>query len=59
MSDRPCPFCTPDPDRVFYRGQHVIALWDGFPVTDGHALLVPIRPDHRSPAPARDSPLRR
>ena len=43
MSERPCPFCSPDPDRVFYRGQHVIALWDGFPVTDGHALLVPIR----------------
>ena len=43
MTGRSCPFCAPDPARVFYRGQHVIALWDGFPVTDGHALLVPIR----------------
>jgi superfamily II DNA or RNA helicase/diadenosine tetraphosphate (Ap4A) HIT family hydrolase len=38
-----CPFCPPDPDRVFYRGGRVLALWDGFPVTEGHALLIPVR----------------
>ena len=38
-----CPFCSSDPDRVFYRGRLVFALWDAFPVTDGHALLVPNR----------------
>ena len=38
-----CPFCSPDSDRVFYRDLLVIGLWDGFPVTPGHALLVPIR----------------
>ncbi len=38
-----CPFCNPDPQRVFLRLRHVFALWDGFPVTDGHALIVPYR----------------
>ena len=38
-----CPFCSPDPERVSYRGKLVFALWDGFPVTEGHALLVPNR----------------
>ncbi|MEZ4416162.1 MAG: DUF3427 domain-containing protein [Gemmatimonadota bacterium] len=35
-----CPFCPPDPERVFYEGERVLALWDAFPVSDGHALLV-------------------
>ena len=38
-----CPFCMPGIDRVFYRDSLVMGLWDGFPVTDGHALLVPNR----------------
>ena len=39
----PCPFCTPDPDQILFEGQHILALWDAFPVTDGHALIVPRR----------------
>ncbi len=39
----PCPFCHPDRSRVFYEGKLVIALWDSFPVTDGHVLLIPKR----------------
>ncbi len=39
MSERACPFCTPDAERVFYRGERVFALWDAFPVSDGHALI--------------------
>lgn len=35
-----CPFCSPDPARVFYEDPLVRALWDGFPVSPGHALLV-------------------
>lgn len=38
-----CPFCRPDPVRVFLRLEHVFALWDGFPVSEGHALIVPYR----------------
>ncbi len=40
MTERACPFCTPDADRVFYRGERVFALWDAFPVSDGHALII-------------------
>ena len=35
-----CPFCDPDPTRVFLEGPLVFGLWDGFPVAAGHALLV-------------------
>lgn len=38
-----CPFCSADPARVFHRGDLVLGLWDGFPVSPGHALLVPRR----------------
>ena len=32
MTDKSCPFCDPLPeDRIFYRDQLVIGLWDGFP----------------------------
>ena len=40
MTERACPFCTPDAERVFYRGERVFGLWDAFPVSDGHALIV-------------------
>jgi diadenosine tetraphosphate (Ap4A) HIT family hydrolase len=43
MTSRPCPFCHPDPERVFNEGSHVFALWDAYPVSDGHALIVPRR----------------
>lgn len=38
-----CPFCAPDPARVFYEGALVFGCWDGFPVSPGHALLIPRR----------------
>jgi len=41
--DEPCPFCDPDPDRVFLETDLVIGLWDKYPVSPGHALLVPRR----------------
>lgn len=43
MNSSSCPFCSPDADRVFYRGKLVVGLWDAHPVSPGHALLVPIR----------------
>src|SRR5262249_19442663 len=39
----PCPFCEPDRQRIFYEGELVLGLWDAFPVSPGHALLVPRR----------------
>ena len=39
----PCLFCTPPADRIFYRDDLVYGLWDGYPVSPGHALLIPHR----------------
>lgn len=42
-TDARCVFCHPEPERVFHRGSLVLGLWDAYPVTEGHALLVPTR----------------
>ncbi|MGE0487572.1 MAG: DUF3427 domain-containing protein [Vulcanimicrobiota bacterium] len=34
------PFLDPDPKLVFHQGDKVLGLWDAFPVSPGHALLV-------------------
>jgi superfamily II DNA or RNA helicase/diadenosine tetraphosphate (Ap4A) HIT family hydrolase/HKD family nuclease len=39
----PCPFCNPEAGRIFFAGERVLGLWDAFPVSEGHALLVPKR----------------
>lgn len=43
MSDHACPFCGPPADNVFFTGDLVIGIWDAFPVSPGHALLIPRR----------------
>ena len=44
MANEPCPFCSVDnPERIFHSNGLVMALWDGFPVSPGHALVVPRR----------------
>lgn len=43
MSQAACPFCSPPADRVFHQGELVFGIWDGFPVSKGHALLIPRR----------------
>ena len=43
MTEPRCPFCEPDTTRVFYRDPLVTGLWDAFPVSAGHALVVPRR----------------
>lgn len=40
MNDGSCPFCAPRRESVFHEGRLVLGLWDAFPVSDGHALLV-------------------
>lgn len=35
-----CPFFSVDPSRVAFRDELVSALWNGFPVSDGHLLLI-------------------
>ncbi|NEZ04287.1 HIT family protein [Wenzhouxiangella sp. XN201] len=41
MDDGDCPFCEPHPDQVFHEDELVLALWDRYPVSPGHALLIP------------------
>lgn len=41
--DEPCPFCDPAPDLVFFETDLVLGLWDRYPVSPGHALLIPRR----------------
>jgi superfamily II DNA or RNA helicase/diadenosine tetraphosphate (Ap4A) HIT family hydrolase len=40
MKIRKCPFCPPRSDSIFFQSDLVIGLWDAFPVTPGHALLI-------------------
>ena len=43
MTEENCPFCDPDPACLFYRGENVFGIWDAYPVSEGHALLVTTR----------------
>ena len=59
MATTPCPYCHPDPDRVFYQGRTVFGLWDRFPVSPDHDLLVTHREEimnRRSPDSAFGEP---
>jgi|SRR6056297_1216211 len=38
-----CPFCSPDPKLLFHESELVVGLWDRYPVSPGHALLIPRR----------------
>lgn len=35
-----CPFCDLPKDRVFYEDELVLCLWDAYPVSEGHALVI-------------------
>lgn len=39
MSDD-CPFCRPSAERLFHLGKTILGMWDAYPVSPGHALLV-------------------
>ena len=36
-----CPFCEPDKDRIWVEDDTGFILWDAFPVSEGHTLVVP------------------
>jgi diadenosine tetraphosphate (Ap4A) HIT family hydrolase len=55
---KPCPFCNPSPQRVAHEGVAAMALWDSYPLSPGHMLIVPRRHvaslfDTTAAAPAR------
>ena len=41
MMHEDCPFCNPPDSNVWHRNDKGIVLWDGFPVAEGHSLIVP------------------
>lgn len=38
-----CPFCEPPTERLISESEAALALYDGLPVSPGHALVVPRR----------------
>jgi diadenosine tetraphosphate (Ap4A) HIT family hydrolase len=40
MIEVQCPFCSVDESRVAFSNESVIAIWDGFPVSRGHLLII-------------------
>ena len=38
-----CPFCTLPPERVLGRNDHAVWIRDGYPVSPGHSLVIPVR----------------
>lgn len=42
-SMNPCPFCNLDPSAIIVRGTSSVGFPDMYPVSPGHALVVPVR----------------
>ena len=38
-----CPFCKIPPQRILAANQQAIAFADGFPISRGHTLVIPLR----------------
>ena len=38
-----CPFCAFNPTRLLTSNAHAMAIMDGFPISTGHALIIPKR----------------
>jgi len=38
-----CPFCNLDISRTIFANDYALAIYDGYPVTPGHGLIVPKR----------------
>jgi diadenosine tetraphosphate (Ap4A) HIT family hydrolase len=47
MAEQPCPFCEITQDlsnsRLLADNEHAFVIADGYPVTDGHTLIIPKR----------------
>jgi len=41
MASTQCPFCAPDAHRIFLDADLYWAMWDAYPVSPGHALVIP------------------
>ncbi len=36
-----CPFCSIDQSKIILSNVHALAIYDGFPVSPGHTLVLP------------------
>jgi diadenosine tetraphosphate (Ap4A) HIT family hydrolase len=43
LTETKCPFCALNPERVVISDLEVLAVQDGYPVTEGHTLVIPRR----------------
>ncbi len=43
MVDADCPFCTLLPDRIISESDYTVTIRDGYPVSQGHTLIIPKR----------------
>ena len=43
MISKPCPFCSLSSDRVVDQNDQGLVIRDGFPIAQGHTLLIPKR----------------
>lgn len=41
MSNTACPFCSFSTTRIWAENKVAIAFYDGFPLTEGHTLVIP------------------
>ncbi len=42
-ANKPCPFCTLPPQRITYKNEFGVVIRDGYPISPGHTLVIPIR----------------
>ena len=40
MSEKYCPFCNLTPDRIIDESDYAVTIRDGFPVSNGHTLII-------------------
>ena len=38
-----CPFCNIEQDRILWENDQAFVIYDGYPVSTGHALVIPKR----------------
>ena len=42
-TNTPCPFCLPESEKIFIRKDLCRCWWDDYPLSPGHALVIPTR----------------
>ncbi len=40
---KPCPFCTLAEERIIYSNEFGVVIRDGYPISEGHTLIIPKR----------------